>query len=144
MHRFITKDQLERTLSKGEQALNLIGYIPFVSTMSAALRLLGGKLQALLGFVFAAVYFCFLKFSKARKVKHLFYLKSGFSHGMHGIGNIIRSTIEAVPFLSLITCLPYDRFLKIRFRYHAEKFPASSNFAPSDTDIEIEVEEIKN
>ena len=134
MPRLITKDQLERTLAKGEEALNLIGYVPVVSTMSAALRALSGKLQVVLGIIFAIVYFSLLGFSETRKIKHFLHLKSSFGQIFHGICNIVRSLLEAVPFLSLVTCLPYDRLLKKRFKYSVENY----------TDIEIDVEEVGN
>ncbi|MBS0604457.1 MAG: hypothetical protein JSS60_05395 [Verrucomicrobia bacterium] len=132
MPRLISKDQLERTLARLEEAFNLIGYIPFMSVLSATVRAIGGKAQALLGLCFAIGYFCLLGFTETRKIKHFFHLKSSFSQILHGICNIVRAAIEAVPFLGLVVCLPYDRLLKKRFKYDVENC----------TDIEIEGEEI--
>lgn len=130
LQRHLSISALEKTLAKAEEALNLIGYIPLISLHSAAVRLIGGLIQLILGFGLALLYFCILRFSSARKMKHFFHLKKSFAHGCHGISNIVRSNIEAVPFLGLILCLPYDRLLKKRFKYEVETRCAT------DTDAE--------
>ncbi len=132
MHKIISKDQLEKALAKAEAALNLVGYIPMISLLSAAVRSFGGFLQLVLGLCLAIVYFFKLRLSNSRKVECFFHFKTGFAHVLHGICNIVRAKIEAVPFLSLVTCLPYDRLLKKRFKYGIETCP----------DIEGEAEEI--
>jgi hypothetical protein len=111
MNRFPTREQIARTLAKGEEALNLLGYIPMISIVSAALRTLGGKLQAIGGLFFAAWHFFKIKPYQA---------KMGLEYFLHGVFNIVRALIEAVPFLSLVTCLPYDRIFKKRFKYAGE------------------------
>jgi hypothetical protein len=132
MARTITKEQLARTLAKGEEALNLIGYIPMISILSAALRTFGGKLQALIGLCFAIFSLIMgLKSSKG-KICHFLNFRMGLEHFLHGLFNMLRALFEAVPFLSLVTCLPYDRVLKKRFKYTYE----DSNV------IEVEAEEI--
>lgn len=119
----ISKDHFEKILSQAEQALNLIGYIPFISAFSGAIRSTGGCFQFLSGLCLSAYFFCVLAFAKTKNIKHLFYLKTSFSHALHGIANIIRAKIEIVPFLSLILCLPYDRLFQKRFKYAAENLP---------------------
>ncbi|MBI2809786.1 MAG: hypothetical protein HYX67_02990 [Candidatus Melainabacteria bacterium] len=111
MKRFPTQEQIARSLSKAEEALNLLGYIPMVSIASAAVRTLGGKLQALGGLCYAV-----WNFFKMRP----FRAKMGLEYLFHGVCNIVRAMIEAVPFLSLATCLPYDRVFKKRFKYSGE------------------------
>lgn len=118
-----TKDQLEKSLAKAEEALNLIGYIPMISLLSAAVRSSGGILQLLLGLCFAIVSFFKLRFSNSRNFKFFFHFKTGFAHMLHGVCNIVRAKIEAIPFLSLVVCLPYDRLLKKRFKYGIETCP---------------------
>lgn len=132
--KLISKDKFERTLARGEEALNLVGYIPFVSIASASLRSLGGILQFTCGFCFAIGYFCAFAYSKPRKIKHFLYLKTSFGYALHGAANFFRAKIEAIPFLSLILCLPYDRYFKKRFKYAIENL--------AETEIESETIEI--
>lgn len=130
---FITQWQLEKTLAKAEEALNLVGYIPLLSVISASVRSVGGKLQALGGLLFALGCFGLGWFSPHHKKRKLFQLcRNGIEYLIHGLLNIFRSIFEAIPFLSLVTCLPYDRVLQKRFKYSLEEEPESS-------DVEIEV-----
>lgn len=122
MPRLIPKELLEKTLAKAEMALNLIGYIPLISLLSASIRGLGGMLQLILGLCFALGYFVLLGFTESRKIKHFVLLKTSFAHSIHGICNMLRAKIEAIPFLGLMICLPYDRLLKKRFKYSIENF----------------------
>lgn len=121
MAKLISKDHLEYTLVKAEEVLNLVGYIPMISLITAAIRSFGGVLQMILGVCFAAFYFFLLKVFKTQKIQHLFHLKTSLSHILHGFCNVMRAKIEAVPFLSLIVCLPYDRMLGKRVKYSFEK-----------------------
>ena len=132
MIKFITKEQLAKTLAKGEEALNLIGYIPMISILSAALRTLAGKLQAVLG-IGIAIFSLIAGFKSPRnKIRHFLNFRISIEHFLHGVCNILRAMFEAVPFLSLVTCLPYDRLFKKRFKYTYE-----------DSDIiEVEVEKV--
>lgn len=121
--KLISKDKLEKTLARGEEALNLVGYIPFVSTVSASIRSLGGILQMILGGCFALGYFCFFFYKKPRNIKHFFHFKMSMGYILHGVANFFRAKIEAIPFLSLLFCLPYDRYFKKRFKYSIETLP---------------------
>ncbi len=132
MYRLISKDYLERLLSKAERILNFIGYIPVISTFSARIRSAGGILQMVLGLLLAAYYFLRLRFSGARNIKHVFHLKASICHIPHGLCNVIRAEIESIPFLSLVICLPYDHLYKKRFKYDVENSP----------DIEVETNTI--
>lgn len=127
MLKLISKDKFERTLVRGEEALNLIGYIPFVSTASAAVRSLGGILLFIIGLCFAIGNFFAFAYSKPRKIKHFLHLKTSFGYAMHGAANFFRAKIEAFPFLGLVFCLPYDRYFKKRFKYAVEKFPEAED-----------------
>jgi hypothetical protein len=128
MFLYISQNQLEKTLVRAEEVLNLVGYIPLVSLLSAAVRSFGGMLQIILGLIFATV--SFLAKAPSRKSNHFRNCRLSIHHVLHGFFNIVRAKIEAVPFLSLITCLPYDRILKKRFRYSIENRPP---------EIEIEI-----
>lgn len=128
----ITQEILAKTFAKGEAALNLIGYIPMVSTLSAGVRMLGGKLQVVIGFCFG-IYSLAVGIKSSRgKIRHFVNFRTCVEHFVHGILNMLRALIEAVPFLSLILCLPYDHFFKKRFKYALE-----------DSDV-IDVEVIKD
>lgn len=129
MRKLISKNIIEKALAKAEEALNLIGYVPMISLISAGIRFFGGVVQLITGICFALVYFFFLKCVGASKMKHFVLFKTSLSHALHGICNMFRSKIEAVPFLSLIICLPYDRLLKKRFKYEAELFQESEDDA---------------
>ena len=118
-----SNDKLEKFLAQAEQTFNLVGYVPIISIASASVRSFGGILQAVTGTLFAIGIFCLLGFTKSRQMKHFVQLKISLSHIAHGVCNIIRAKIEAVPFLSLLICLPYDRFFNKRFRYAIEVYP---------------------
>jgi hypothetical protein len=132
MFPFISQIQLEKTLARAEEALNLVGYIPLVSILSATVRSMGGMLQALLGIAFALGYFFAGHIFK--KAKALQKSRLSTHYLFHGLLNIIRAKIEAVPFLSLITCLPYDRLLKKRFKYPVENLP-------EEDEMEVDISE---
>ncbi len=133
--RIMTKQELFKTLAKCEIALNYIGYIPMISILSAPIRGLGGKIQAILGFSFAIFSLIAGFNSQTNKIRYFFIFKTSIEHFIHGLLNIVRAMVEIVPFLSLVICLPYDHYLKKRFRYSEELTP------PSDT-IEGHAEEI--
>ena len=101
--------QLDTTLSVFEKGLNYVGYVPFVSTISGALRAEYGKIEVIGGLAVTAFKAISALFqagaqrdaSLERAVEHLTY-------AWHGVANIFRGIIEAIPFASLVTCLPYD------------------------------------
>ena len=86
-----TKEQLAKTLAKGEDVLNLIGYIPMISILSAALRTLGGKFQALLGFLFAVFSLIAGITASKGKLQHFLNFRTSIEHFLHGIFNIVRA-----------------------------------------------------
>ena len=132
--KLISKDRFETILARGEESLNLVGYVPFLSIASGALRSLGGLVQLILGFGFAIGYFCAFRYGKQRKIQHLLYVKTSLGYGFHGIANWLRAKIEIIPFFSLVFCLPYDRYFKKRFKYSIEKLP---EVKPEGVTIEI-------
>lgn len=115
----LTKEKMIKILAKSETALNLIGYIPVISSMSGLVRMVGGKIQALIGF-FVAAFSLFTAFKSVNKFRALLIFRIGLEHLLHGICNLIRGSIETVPLLSLVLCLPYDHLLKKRFKYSSE------------------------
>jgi hypothetical protein len=123
MKKFISKQHLEMLLVKAEEALNLVGYIPVISAFSGAVRSVGGIVQIIFGLLFALAHFLKIRFLKAPNIRSILGIKDGLAHGFHGLANFIRAKIELVPFLSLFTCLPYDRILNKRFKYASESIP---------------------
>ncbi len=113
-------DTLSYHLEKAEKALNFVGYIPFVSTLSAGARVLLGKAEIIGAVVVAAFLALKALFNpdsaqRARQMEQA--AKFLVKYASHGGANILRSSLEAMPFLSLITCLPYD-LMGYRFSYH--------------------------
>lgn len=110
---------LNKTIAVGEQCLNIAGYIPGVSSVSGAFRLAGGKIE-IIGGIAAAVIVALAALSAPDATSK----RQGLSRAvtilttyfLHGIANAFRGSIEMIPFISLVTCLPYD-LLKNRFTY---------------------------
>lgn len=111
---------IDSTLASFEKDLNFVGYIPFASMLSGALRIIYGKIEVIGSVALGAL----------SAIKSLFYNGEQkeqewnravhfFNYALHGIANIFRGTLETVPFLSLVTCLPYD-MLELRFTYPKE------------------------
>lgn len=110
---------LNKTLNSFEGGLNIAGYIPIVSTFSGSLRINYGKLEVIGSIVAAALITVRALFlanasDRDRELKRAIDVFTHYS--LHGIANIIRGILEVVPFVSLVTCLPYDLSGK-RFAY---------------------------
>ena len=119
---------LDRSLSAFEKGLNIAGYIPFVSSISGPCRIVYGKVLVI-GSIAASVLSAFDKLQHAHDTAGRQQALKGaveifMTYSLHGISNIFRGIIESTPFLSLITCLPYD-LLAQRFAYPYE--PARPN-----------------
>ncbi len=113
---------LNKTLSISEQWLNIAGYIPGVSSVSGALRIAGGKTE-IIGAVGASAIVALAALSAADSAERRQGLRRAVTilttYLLHGIANVFRGSIEMIPFLSLMTCLPYD-LLGNRFTYPHE------------------------
>jgi hypothetical protein len=113
---------INKTLHVSERGLNILGYIPIVSTFSGALRMSYGKLEVIGAIAAAALIavkaLCITnssdRDSELKKAVEVF-----IGYALHGCANIIRGMIEVVPCFSLITCLPYD-LLGHRYAYPIE------------------------
>ena len=116
----ISKEQFAKILSTTENALNLVGYIPMISAISGAVRLTGSKLQMLGGLLGTLYYLLKGSYAKSKKLHSFQNCRLSIEQILHGVLNLCRGMIEVVPFLSLVLCLPYDRFLKRRFKYSNE------------------------
>lgn len=104
-HMSVALQSLNTALTNLELALNVVGYIPFLSTYSGSLRICIGKIELISALAAAAI----LTIAGAnartendqRPIECLVY-------AAHGAGNIARGLIEVFPFLSLLLCLPCD------------------------------------
>jgi hypothetical protein len=114
------QNNLNKTLNSFEEALNIAGYVPVVSSLSGLVRISLGELEIVGSIVAAALIatrsFFFVNASdRERESNKAFEIFIDYS--LHGCANIIRGIIERIPFASLVTCLPYDRLLQGRFVY---------------------------
>jgi hypothetical protein len=112
---------VDRTLASVEHGLNIAGYIPLfgVSTVSGMIRIAYGKLEIIGGVATSAIMGLAALFKSGERERER-GLREAFetfgNYSCHGLANIARGVIEAIPFLSLITCLPYD-LMGYRFTY---------------------------
>lgn len=90
------------TLEKG---LNVVGYIPFVGSVSAWVRENLGRIEVIAGIVFAI-----LSLVQANAATNKLYLTIGLTFLGHGILNQLRALLEYVPGVPLFTTLPYDLY----------------------------------
>ena len=113
---------LNKTLGVGEQWLNIAGYIPGVSSASGALRIGGGKTEVI-GAIAGSAIVALAALSAPNAAEKRQGLRRAVTilttYLLHGIANVFRGSIEMIPFLSLVTCLPYD-LLKHRLTYPHE------------------------
>jgi hypothetical protein len=99
-----------------EKGLNIVGYFPYIGTVSAYLRANYSALEIIAGVAIAI-------FATGMHIQQnpnaAIYLALGGTLLFHGILNRIRAVFESIPFLPLITTLPYDLVatLYLRRRY---------------------------
>ncbi len=101
---------LDELLQDFEQTLNVFGYIPIISTFSGSIREAYGSIQVTAGIAFAIL--SSLSQNNDRQAEH------GVEIAIHGFTNMCRATVEAIPFINLIT-IPYD--IVNRFEYQSLK-----------------------
>jgi hypothetical protein len=102
---------LDETLGGFEKGLNVLGYIPGVSTFSGTIRILYGKIEIISGLAIALISSCFR--ANDRQIAH------GMELVVHGIANLGRGLVELIPFFNLI-CIPYDMYN--RFEYQSLRY----------------------
>lgn len=88
-----------------ELGLNFAGYIPVVGTLSTGLRAIMAKVELIAGVVLAVLYF---GLQAQGKTINPVLLNVGLTFMGHALLNVIRCLFEAVPFVALVTTLPYD------------------------------------
>lgn len=113
--------RIDEGLSKTEECLKWPGYIPAVSMISGALR-------QLIGLVMMAVAFIFVIFNSIRQIFILDQERNRellaetyqiLHYAKHGLFNIFRGQIEAIPLIQW-TCLLYDYAAQWRVTYPLE------------------------
>jgi hypothetical protein len=120
---------LNKTLNDFEAGLNIAGYFPIVSTFSGSLRISYGKLEIIGAIAVAAliaVRALFLTNDSDRNREFRKAVEVLIDYSLHGFANIMRGTIEVAPFVSLVTCLPYDLWGH-RFAYPIQNHQSPEN-----------------
>jgi hypothetical protein len=123
------QNSLNKTLNTFEQGLNIAGYVPIVSTFSGSLRMSYGKFEvigAIVASAMIAIKALFIANDADRNRELNRAAETFMNYSLHGCANIMRGFIEALPFASLVTCLPYD-LLGHRFAYPVQRQIANEN-----------------
>jgi hypothetical protein len=118
VRRFNTLDELYEKESDFNMALNIVeqtgnffGYIPFVSTLTGAMRIAAGKIQTIASLSLFCMFFVTLPltiFNGENFAKHVKISLISKKHIPHGFANIFRGFFEIIPFVGNFLCLAYD------------------------------------
>lgn len=102
--------QLDRNLTAFETGLNYAGYVPIVSSCTAVVRAIFGTVEIICGVATAAIFAfrALLVEGAAQRKEEWDKAYQAIRYGFHGYANIVRAFFEIVPFVSLVTCLPFD------------------------------------
>ena len=114
------EQQLNTDLNTLEKGLDIAGYIPFVSTISGAIRAIVGKIQLIAAGIFAAPYLIFyLTNERSSKIPTRIEHCRDFSkkHFENGLANLYRGLVESVPFWGNAATFSYDMNGCKRFQY---------------------------
>jgi len=117
------ENTLDKSLDKLEHGLNIAGYVPILSSFSGGLRAVLGKIEiigAIAAAAIMAVAALFNPDAAQRQAQLNKALQIAVKYSLHGAANMFRGTVESIPFVSLVTCLPYD-LLGHRFAYIREQ-----------------------
>lgn len=111
----------DQVLSNWEKVLNIAGYIPFVSMLSSAVRVLYAKVLIIGGVAQAAFKYIarFFTLDPEKKAELMKECQGCLLYSFHGVLNIGRAAVESIPLISLIVCLAYD-LVGFRFCYPSE------------------------
>lgn len=113
-------DYIEKTEVIAEEVLNVMGYVPMISTASGAVRRIYAMVQIITG---VALLIITALGSYFNNNKHLQELRHRFKGQiMNGLGNLTRATVEMVPFFGNITTMIYDNVMGCRQVYVSEGF----------------------
>ncbi len=113
---------LDKALSTFETVLNYVGYVPFVSTFSGAIRIAYGKAEiigAIAAGALLAVKALFASDSTQRREEFNYALGIAGTYAVHGFANICRGFVESIPFVNFAG-LAYDLSgTRIRYPFEA-------------------------
>lgn len=127
---------LDRVCARGENIFNKLGWIPYVGSVSGALRLAIGKIMFVVGLALACYYFIRTIVTNQPCLNNEPAEYAGYA--MHGLANICRALIEMTPFCNTIVLLAYDAFVG-RFCYFSEKLQTGVRpLNPYHSDFESE------
>lgn len=119
----LSHPSLDQGLASCEKVLNIAGYVPIVSNVSGALRLVYGEVE-----VVAAVAVGVFLILKALFNSNAEQCSQEVCQGrdimvhyaLHGLGNICRGSVESLFFIGNLSTLFYDFVLEKRFAYASE------------------------
>ncbi|WP_068469449.1 hypothetical protein [Candidatus Protochlamydia phocaeensis] len=103
-------DSLNKNLQSIEHGLNIMGYIPIVGTFSACIRFTYGKMEMITGLAVSLISFTGSIFASDLQRQQALESRAikAIEYSLHGWLNMGRCFLEIIPFISLVTCLPYD------------------------------------
>ena len=93
-------------LKQVEEGLNVLGYFPLISNVSAAERAILGTVEAVASLAVFSLYLCFsfCAIEKAVTYQGLYCLY----YTAHGVANVVRAIFESLPFIGNVLCFAYD------------------------------------
>lgn len=90
-----------------ERVFNILGYIPIVSSISGPIRSGIWAIAQIFGGIIGLVLSLFLSIFTGDEGSNIFWIWAALV--VNGVLNIIRGTIESIPFLGNLICFLYDR-----------------------------------
>ncbi len=108
---------IENRIAHVEQVLNPIDKIPFLGCLSGIVRILAGIVELVAGMVFSLIKV--IKTKPTTQKQRWDAMKPGFIYALHGMGNILRGSIAALPFVNLLALSIYDKYVG-RMNYEQE------------------------
>ncbi len=96
--------EIQKGLAVLENYLNKVGYVPFVSSISGAYRIMYGKLEVITGIALAALEAgrSALQTDAHKRQEIWSGAAKPLRYSLHGIANMTRGVAESIPFFNLI------------------------------------------
>ena len=120
MTAFTAANHLDQNLASFEKALNVLGYIPIVSSVTGFVRVQYGKFEVVASIAVAAFKFIASLFARSDAQRAQLEMESvqALTYIKHGLANFARGMVEMIPFVNLIM-IAHDRIYD-RLRYPTE------------------------
>lgn len=130
---------LEKKFVKFEEAANMFGYMPFVSTTTGQVRCWFGAAQFVAAFVIAIFKFVNSFFQKeaadAQRMRSEAF--TVLQYAFHGLANFVRGWIETMPVVNLAG-LAYDMTsMRLQYQVEKEKDESQSTSSASSTSSRV-------